>query len=205
VNLPEHFVIKFSCPHCSTTISASDEHAGRKGKCPSCKQVTVIPGGPVKAAPPPVPKPTPVEEEPFLAEAIEPAEVAPIDEDRPRRRRREDDEDDDRPRRRPRDDDDYEDDRPRRRRSRFRGEYADCPNCGAPGDAYKVGFTWWGGIVGPAIISCVRCNRCGTNYNGTHGDYNGKRILIYSLVVYGIVFGCCAGVGLINVLGNLKH
>jgi hypothetical protein len=194
-------MIKFPCPKCSTTITAADEHAGRKGKCPSCQEVMVIPGAPAKAsAPPPAPKP-PAEEEPFVAEAFEPAEVAPIDEDRPRRRPPARDDEDDRPRRRSREDDD-DDDRPRRR-SRSRGEYADCPNCGAPGDARKVGFTWWGGIVGPAIISCVKCNECGTGYNGKHGDYNGKRILIYSLVVYGVVFGCCGGVALLNVLSNI--
>jgi hypothetical protein len=199
-------MIKFPCPKCSTTITAADEHAGRKGKCPSCQEVMVIPGARAKAAPPPpAPKKAP-DDAPFVAEAIEPADVAPIDEDRPRRRppARDDEDDDDRPRRRRRSRDDYDDDDRPRRRSRSRGAYADCPNCGAPGDAHKVGFTWWGGILGPAIISCVKCNECGTGYNGTHGDYNGKRILIYHLVALGIGLGFCVIAGVLGSLGGGK-
>jgi hypothetical protein len=77
------------------------------------------------------------------------------------------------------------------RRPRRRSAYADCPQCHAPGDGTKVSFTWWGGFIGPAIISCVRCRHCGTQYNGTHGDYNGMRILVYQLVIGGIALGFC--------------
>jgi hypothetical protein len=41
------------------------------------------------------------------------------------------------------------------------------------------------------MISCVSCNHCGTSYNGTHGDYNTTRILIYVLVSSGIGLGFC--------------
>ena len=42
-------------------------------------------------------------------------------------------------------------------------------------------------MIGPAIINVVRCHRCGTSYNGVHGDYNGSRIAIY--IVVSIVLG----------------
>ena len=108
------------------------------------------------------------------------------DNDRPSRARNRDreevEDDDDRPRpRRSRDDEDdaEEDDRPRKKSKKRRGEYADCPNCGCRGKATKVGFTWWGGIIGPRLFSHVRCNRCGTCYNGKTGNYNTTAIAIY--------------------------
>jgi hypothetical protein len=93
---------------------------------------------------------------------------------------------------------DRDDSRPRRKR---RGPYADCPGCGCRGDATKVSWTWWGGIIGPLVINTVRCNRCGVSYNGKHGDYNGTRIAIYvgiSLAI-GIAIAC------LGVLGNAHH
>lgn len=35
--------IKFSCPHCSKTLKVKDELAGKKGKCPDCRKVVLIP------------------------------------------------------------------------------------------------------------------------------------------------------------------
>jgi hypothetical protein len=165
-------------------------------------------------------KAQPKEEEPYVAEVVADDEVddriearrprspqrdEEDDYDRPRGRRR--DLDDDRPRRR-RDDDEEDDyDRPRRRRpgrrrSRWRGEYADCPKCGARGDATKQTFTWWGGFIGPMIINHVRCNQCGTTYNGIHGDDNTTRILIYTLVCTGIPLGLCLIGGLISAIAG---
>ena len=36
-------MVKFNCAHCDTEIMVSDEYAGRKGKCPECNQVLVVP------------------------------------------------------------------------------------------------------------------------------------------------------------------
>ena len=36
-------MIDFRCPNCSKKVSVADEHAGKRGKCPQCKQVMVIP------------------------------------------------------------------------------------------------------------------------------------------------------------------
>src|SRR6266511_2830452 len=63
-------MIKFRCPHCSKEVSAADEHAGKKAKCPSCQQVFQIPQ-PKAAA-----RPESVEERPS-AKAAAPARPRP--------------------------------------------------------------------------------------------------------------------------------
>src|SRR5207248_7444050 len=96
------------------------------------------------------------------------------------------------------DDDDDETERRRRtrrkRRQRSEGAYADCPNCDARGDAQRVGFTWWGGLVGRAVVSGVRCNECGTCYSGRTGKSNDIAIAIYLGIslVFGLMVGACA-------------
>ena len=65
-------------------------------------------------------------------------------------------------------------------------QWAPCPGCGND-EAARVHWTFWGGMIGPAIINVVRCHRCGVSYNGVHGDYNGGRIAIY--IVVSIVLG----------------
>lgn len=75
--------------------------------------------------------------------------------------------------------DEWDDDGPRRREH---GPYADCPYCGCPGFAERVSFTWWGGIVGPAMLNHVRCSKCRTCYNGTTGRDNMVGITIYTVV-----------------------
>jgi hypothetical protein len=227
-------MIKFKCPHCGKEVSAGDDNAGKKGRCPGCKEIFVIPAArSAKPAPSAERRTVPpaddgddleVVEEPkdrggsgaakrradeddyeVVEEAPRKKKAARDDEedeaiseaprkkrlareeddedDRPRKKRlaRDEDDEDDEPRsRRKRDrDEDDEDYRPRKKRKKRRGEYADCPNCGCRGDASMVGFTWWGGIIGPRLFSHVRCNRCGTCYNGKTGDYNTTKIAIY--------------------------
>jgi hypothetical protein len=169
-------MIHITCQHCSRDIRVADEHAGKRIRCPGCKEVLTLPAAaaapqPAKAAPvpssikktapPPIPKRRPPEDD---DEEIAVAEAVDEDED-------EDEDDEPRPRKRKR----------RKRRGR-QGSYADCPNCDAPGDASPVGFTWWGGILGPRLLSHVRCNDCGTCYNGSSGKSNDTAILIYVLV-----------------------
>ena len=42
-------------------------------------------------------------------------------------------------------------------------EYAPCPKCGGV-KAKKIGYTWWGGAVGPKLYNHVKCESCGTAY-----------------------------------------
>jgi transposase-like protein len=59
--------------------------------------------------------------------------------------------------------------------------YAPCPNCSAC-EATEIGFTWWGGVVGPKMFHHVKCSKCGTTYNGKTGKSNQQAIAIYLAV-----------------------
>jgi hypothetical protein len=143
---------------------------------------------------------------------------------RGRRRDRDDDDyEDDRDerrsskRRRDRDEDDYEDDRderrsPSRRRARDEDDddrdddYEDerkprpgvCPKCGSRRSS-KVSFTWWGGLVGPAMFNLVQCSKCGQQYNAKKGTAVGAlHITLYSLV------GLVIAVGVLILIGAFR-
>ena len=60
--------------------------------------------------------------------------------------------------------------------------YAPCPQCGQAA-AEKMKFTWWGGILGPRILTHVKCQACGKQYNGKTGKENTAGIAIYMVVV----------------------
>ena len=147
-------MVKVRCPSCDKSLNVPDAYAGKKAKCPACQENLTLPEAPVEVTP--------------LVPASSRSGPPPLPEE----------DYDDRPRRRPRDDD-Y-DDRPRRR-GRVGGEWAPCPNCGHD-EATRLHWTFWGSMIGPAIINVVRCGMCGTNYNGVHGDYNYTRIAIYMAV-----------------------
>ena len=66
--------------------------------------------------------------------------------------------------------------------------YAPCPKCRAVG-AEKMKFTWWGGLLGPKILSHVKCPGCGYAYNGKSGRDNTLGIAIYCVVVGAVVMG----------------
>ncbi|MDT4965855.1 MAG: hypothetical protein QOJ64_592 [Acidobacteriota bacterium] len=63
--------------------------------------------------------------------------------------------------------------------------YVACPQCRTP-DPEKVGFTWWGGMIGPRLLSHVKCRSCGNAYNGKTGNSNTTGIVVYSLILFGI-------------------
>lgn len=200
-------MVMVRCPSCQKNLNVPDKYAGKKGKCPACQGVLLIPAASgiipdTVPAPPKMRKPAapaPVEEElveeadeaeeeeriapqpvkrgkprPAVVEEVDEAEAEDAEEEaivtKPAKKRRpvvEEEDDDDRP-------------RPKKRK-KPRGEWAECPKCGAA-DATRVRWTFWGGMIGPMLINTVRCNDCGTQYNGNHGDYNTVRILIYVLV-----------------------
>jgi hypothetical protein len=167
-------MIKVKCPHCPKVMNIGDEYAGKKIRCPACKEVIAVPAVAAAVQPAPAPKaPAPVQK------AIQPPKRPPVkqDDEELAEVMSEDDTDEDynrKPRKRS------------KRRSLVRGAYADCPNCGAGGDAKRVGFTWWGGALGPWILCHVRCKECGTCYNGRTGKDNTVGIIIYTAVGAGI-------------------
>jgi len=62
-----------------------------------------------------------------------------------------------------------------------------CPSC--EHRLYtKVGFTVWGGFIGPRLLNHVKCNQCATTYNRRTGKSNLVPIIIYGVVVALIVF-----------------
>jgi hypothetical protein len=80
-------------------------------------------------------------------------------------------------------------------------QYAPCPNCGST-NATKVNFTWWGGALGPAMFTHVRCNNCNTQYNGKTGKSNTNNIIIYSVVGFLLALCACRGLAALGALMN---
>ncbi len=70
-------------------------------------------------------------------------------------------------------------------------QYANCPKCSSS-NIKKVGYTWWGGIIGPALLTHVKCQDCRTTFNGKTGKSNRNAIIIYSFIIYPIGFGVIA-------------
>ena len=56
-----------------------------------------------------------------------------------------------------------------------------CPSCRSD-QVERPGFTWWGGALGPRMLSHVKCLACGTTYNGKTGRSNDTAIAIYVVV-----------------------
>ena len=65
--------------------------------------------------------------------------------------------------------------------------YAPCPKCQNT-TATPVRFTWWGGLIGPKMLTHVKCGKCGFGYNGKTGRDNTAGIIIYTIVLF-ILFG----------------
>ena len=61
-------------------------------------------------------------------------------------------------------------------------QFAPCPKCGQA-NAKQLSFTWWGGLLGPKILTHVKCESCNAKYNGKTGKDNTVGIIIYTLVV----------------------
>ncbi len=66
--------------------------------------------------------------------------------------------------------------------------YLPCPKCHST-NVKLMGFTWWGGLVGPKILTHVKCGNCGATFNGKTGKPNTTAIAIYMVVVLVVVIG----------------
>jgi transposase-like protein len=80
-------------------------------------------------------------------------------------------------------------------------QYAACPSCGQT-NAKKVSYTWWGGAVGPAMFTHVKCQNCGTQYNGKTGKSNQQNIILYFVVSFAIAFCLCGGFVVLSYVAN---
>ena len=65
--------------------------------------------------------------------------------------------------------------------------YAPCPRCQNT-QADPVSFTWWGGVLGPKLLTHVKCANCAAKYNGKTGRWNTTAIVIYTVVLTVIAF-----------------
>lgn len=62
-----------------------------------------------------------------------------------------------------------------------------CPKCKSS-SLKKVKYTWWGGIIIPAIINITKCEQCGKTFNGNTGKSNAAAIVFLIIVLSAIVF-----------------
>ena len=74
-----------------------------------------------------------------------------------------------------------------------------CPKCGDT-SAEKVKYTWWGGMLGPRLFNIVKCNNCGTSYNGKTGQSSTTAIVIYTVVGLALAIVVC--VVLYGIIGS---
>jgi hypothetical protein len=58
---------------------------------------------------------------------------------------------------------------------------ASCPRCGST-TATPIAYAWWGGALGPKLLSHVECTSCHARYNGKTGQPNTVGIAIYLVV-----------------------
>ena len=77
-------------------------------------------------------------------------------------------------------------------------QYAPCPNCGQT-NATPVSYTWWGGVIGPKMLTHVKCQNCNTQYNGKTGKSNTQGIIIYSVVLFFLAFCACGGLTVLSI------
>ncbi|HEY5483743.1 MAG TPA: hypothetical protein VIK31_08025 [Propionibacteriaceae bacterium] len=55
--------------------------------------------------------------------------------------------------------------------------------------------TWWGGRLGPWVLTHVRCGVCGATYNGRTGTSNRPFIALYAAVLFAVGFAASGGIG----------
>jgi transposase-like protein len=56
-----------------------------------------------------------------------------------------------------------------------------CPKCGS-NSVRAVGWTWWGGMLGPKTMNHTKCQSCSYTYNSKTRQSNTKGIVLYSVV-----------------------
>lgn len=62
-----------------------------------------------------------------------------------------------------------------------------CPYCKSDLPPKPAGFTWWGGVLGPKVLSHAICPACKKGYNSKTMQPNTTGIAIYSVVVIALV------------------
>jgi len=61
-----------------------------------------------------------------------------------------------------------------------------CPAC-AHQHSTRIRFTPWGGVIGPRLMSLVRCTGCGMHYNGKSGRRVERAIRLYTAATLAVL------------------
>ena len=64
---------------------------------------------------------------------------------------------------------------------RVAGGFVPCPQCRST-MVKRVGFSWWGGVLGPSLFCHCKCGRCGATFNGKTGASNAGPIAAYVII-----------------------
>ena len=76
-----------------------------------------------------------------------------------------------------------------------------CPSC-AHDTAHRIQFTPWGGVIGPRLLSLVKCGACGMQYNGKSGRRVEKAIRVYTTAAMLGGIGAAGGADDLFLLGR---
>jgi hypothetical protein len=63
-----------------------------------------------------------------------------------------------------------------------------CPRCQVQDEPRPIGFTWWGGLLGPKLLHHVECTHCRARFNGRTGRSNDTAIAIYMIAIGAVAF-----------------
>jgi len=63
------------------------------------------------------------------------------------------------------------------------GGWTSCPRCQSP-NIHRPTYTWWGGILGPALFKHAICRSCSLGFNYKTGKSNATAIGIYFAVIF---------------------
>ena len=80
----------------------------------------------------------------------------------------------------------------RRQREAAPLSVAACPKCGST-SAKAVTYAWWGGLLGPKLLSHVECTSCRTGFNSKTGQSNTVGIVIYVATSFVLAIGLVLG------------
>jgi hypothetical protein len=163
------------CPACDKALKVKEELAGKKVKCPGCGKPVPVPA--------PEPPPEVVEEVEEVVEKVVAApakkqakasaavKAKPDEEEVPAA--------------------DMGEEEPAAEKKGKGDKWVPCPSCGATGPR-RVKYTFWGSYYGPKLFNHVRCQQCGTAYNGKTGGSN---------LIPAIIFITVPAIGIILLLG----
>jgi DNA-directed RNA polymerase subunit RPC12/RpoP len=153
--------IHTACSSCGKNLRVRDELTGKKVMCPACGTSFVVAAvsDETVTADEPKSRPAPVQDK--VSAKLMGKKPPPLEDE----------------------DGDQFGEPPIRSREKRGSKYVPCPECSSR-HANKVGFTWWGGLVGPWLLTHVKCDECGTTFNGATGKSNTSAIAVYVSVSF---------------------